>query len=299
MSNLDPNDNSFTWYAPTFGGFFYDLKRDLGTETLKFTLSGDTTNRLSGDDPRGIIYETRTQSKAFERGLWGSYKVIGFLGERYFAGYNEGASEEDGYHIFSIFFKESTDKNSLSSEQLQKILMDSKDEIIVKRDTPLRLAEGYELDIKAIDTSGMYLELTKNGQVIDSKVISPSKIGATVVDKTYWYKNPAVGDQKNLVTIGVHFKNAKNIQNQTFATVVGIWQISETPTEVKADTQYDKMRIATVDAYNGVITMDNKDNAITLSKNKDTILMPGVNIRTADNDTLRFYIYSEENCECG
>jgi hypothetical protein len=120
-----------------------------------------------------------------------------------------------------------------------------------------------------------------------------------VVDKTYWYKNPAVGDQKNLVTIGVHFKNAKNIQNQTFATVVGIWQISETPTEVKADTQYDKMRIATVDAYNGVITMDNKDNAITLSKNKDTILMPGVNIRTADNDTLRFYIYSEENCECG
>ena len=43
--------------------------------------------------------------------------------------------------------------------------------------------------------------------------------------------------------------------------------------------------------------MENKDNAITLSKNKDTDLMRGINIRTADNDTLRYYIYSE--CECG
>jgi S-layer protein (TIGR01567 family) len=292
MSNLA--DDSFTWNPQNFAGFFYDIKKDLGTESIKVILTGGY--KLSGDDPRGIIYTASAQNKAFERGLWGSYKVIGFLGERYFAGYNEGASEEEGENIF---FKESTDKNSLSSEQLQKILIDSKDEIIVKRDTPLRLAEGYELDIKAIDTSGMYLELTKNGQVIDSKVISPSKLDANALDKTYWYKNPAVGDQKNLVTIGVLFMNAKNIQNQTFATVDGIWQISETPTEVKADTQYGKMTITSVDANAGIITMENKDNAITLSKNKDTEIMPGINLRTADNDTLRFYIYSEKNCQCG
>ena len=43
----------------------------------------------------------------------------------------------------------------------------------------------------------------------------------------------------------------------------------------------------------GTITMDNKDNAITLSKNKDTALMTGIRIKTADNDTLRYYIYKE------
>ena len=293
ISNLDPADNSFTWNPQNFAGFYYDIENDLGTETLNTAVY---YNKLSGDSPYGATYTTTAQNKDFERGLWGSYKVIGFQGERYFAGYNEGASDE---YRSNIFFEQSTDKNSLSSEQLQKILIDNKDEIIVKPDTPLRLAEGYELAIKAIDTSGMYLELTKNGQVIDSKVISPSKFGATTVDKTYWYKNPAVGDQKNLVTIGVLFRNAQNIQNQTFATVDGIWQISGEATEVKADTQYDKMTITSVDGTNGVITMENKDNAITLSKNKDMILMPGINIRTADNDTLRFYIYSEEICQCG
>jgi S-layer protein (TIGR01567 family) len=289
-SNLDPAENSFIWNPQNFAGFYYDIKKDMGKEELKVILTQD--NKLSGDDPRGIIYTTSTQSKAFERDLWGSYNVIGFQAEKYFAGYNEG----DGSNIF---FKESTDKNSLSSEQLQTILMDKKDEMTVTSGTPLKLAEGYELVIKLIDTNGMYLELAKDGYVVDSKVISPSKEGATEVDKTYWYKNPAVGEQKKLVTIGVHFKNAINIQNQTVATVNGIWQISDTPTEVKADTQYGKMTIRAVDATSGVITMDNKDNAITLSKNKDTEIMPGINLRTADNDTLRFYIYSEKNCQCG
>jgi len=299
VSNLDPNDNSFTWNPQNFAGFYYDIKEDLGKEELKVILTGEgeIKDKLSGDDPRGIIYKTSTQSKAFERSLWGSYNGIGFLGELYFAGYNQGATEEDGSNIF---FKESKDKNSLSSEQLQKILMDNKDEMTVTSGTPLKLAEGYELVIKLIDIKGMYLELVaKDGSVVDSKVISPSKEGATELDKTYWYKNPAVGEQKNLVTIGVHFKNAINIQDQTVATVDGIWQISDAPTEVKIDTQYGKMTISTVDAFNGIITMNNKDNTIRLSKNKNTELMPGVSIKRADNDTLRFYIYSEKNRECG
>ena len=52
-------------------------------------------------------------------------------------------------------FKESTDENSLSSEQLQKILIDdNKDEMTVTSGTPLKLDEGYELAIKSIDIDG-------------------------------------------------------------------------------------------------------------------------------------------------
>jgi hypothetical protein len=93
------------------------------------------------------------------------------------------------------------------------------------------------------------------------------------------------------VTIAVHFKNAFRGADQNLASVDGIWQISDTPAEVKADTNYDKMTITGIDATTGVITMNNKDEPVTLTKNKDTVLMPGVNIKTADNDTLRFYIY--------
>ena len=42
------------------------------------------------------------------------------------------------------------------------------------------------------------------------------------------------------------------------------------------------MTITTVDANADTITMENKDNAITLSKNKDTALMSGISIKTAD-----------------
>ncbi|OPY49616.1 MAG: hypothetical protein A4E48_02204 [Methanosaeta sp. PtaU1.Bin060] len=283
-------DNSFTWDPQTFAGFYYDIKNDLGTETLKFDLTEG--NKLSGDEPRGITYTTTVQNKEFEREIWGNFKIIGFQAEKYFAGYNQGVDEASGS---DIFYAESTDRNSLSDEQLEKILMDDDDEMTVTSGTPLKLAEGYELAIKSIDTDGnkVYLELSKDGSVVDTKVVSPSKDNANELDKTYYYKNPKVGNQNKLVTIGVHFKNAFRGASQDLASIDGIWQISDTPTEVKADTEYDKMTINTVDATNGVITMNNKDNAVTLSKNKDTTLMPGVNIKTADNDTLRFYIYKE------
>jgi len=290
QSNLE--GDSFAWNPQNFAGFYYDIKKDIGTETLVTSLTEG--NKLSGDAPYGVTYTSTAQAKDYEFEDWGSYNVIGFQAEKYFAGYitNEDAAKD-------IFFKESTDENSLSSEQLEKILVDDDTEKTVTSGTPLKLEEGYELSIKSIDIDGnkVYLELSKDGSVVDSKVISPSKDGATMADKTYYYKNPVVGDQKKLVTVAAHFKNAFRGSDQNLATVDGLWQISGEATEVKADTQYDKMTIRSVDATNGVITMDNKDNAITLSKNKDSALMAGVNIKTADNDTLRYYIYKAVTIE--
>jgi hypothetical protein len=41
-----------------------------------------------------------------------------------------------------------------------------------------------------------------------------------MADKTYYYKK-TVGDQKDLVIIGVHFKNAFRGSDQNWATVDG------------------------------------------------------------------------------
>ena len=279
-------DNSFTWNPQNFAGFYYDIKKDIGTEQLTTVLTEG--NKLSGDAPYGVIYTTTAQAKDYEFEDLGSYNVIGFQAEKYFAGYitNENADKD-------IFFKESTDENSLSSEQLEKILVDDDTERTVTTGTPLKLQEGYELAIKSInvDDNKVYLELSKDGKVVDSKVVTPSKYYATEYDKTYYYKDPHVGEQIKLVTIGVHFKNAFRGADSNLATIDGVWQISDAATEVKADTTYDKMTIRAVDATNGVIAMDNKDNAITLSRNNSISLMPGISIRTADSNTIRFCIY--------
>jgi S-layer protein (TIGR01567 family) len=283
-------DNLFAWSPQNFPGFYYDLNNDLGTESLTLSISGDYGNLLRGDEPYGILYTTNAQEKEFECVPWGSYKIIGFLTDRCFAGYNKGKDDTS-----NLFYIESTDENSIYRKQLEKILIDDDTEMTITSGTPLKLEEGYELSIKSIDIDGekVYLELTKDGDVVDSRVISPSKEDATDVDKTYYYINPRVGKQKNLVIIGVHFKNAFRGREQNLATVNGRWQISEEPIDVRYGEQYGLMTINSIDAKSGTIIMDNEDNAITLIKGKEKTIMPDLKISIVDNDTLRFYIYKQ------
>jgi S-layer protein (TIGR01567 family) len=285
-------NGDFEWNAQNFAGFYYDIDKDLGTEKISTIV---TNGKL--EEPNGVVYSTTAQMNDFEFEDWGSYNIIGFMGKRYFAGYANNENMDDWN---KLLFKESVDENSLSGEQLQTILMDNDEQMTITAVKPLKLAEAYELAIKYIDSNGMFVELTKNGAVVDSKVMMPSKDGATMADKTYLYKRDA-GEQKGLVIIAVHFKNAVIIQNQTVATVDGIWQISDTPTPVKIDTEFGKMRIASVSA--DTIVMDNKDNSIALSKNKDTELLGDIRIKTADQDVIdelnpiRYYIYLDEKCD--
>ena len=283
----------FLWNARNFGGFFYDIDKDLGAESIAtYVVDGKL------EEPNGVSYTTTAQRNDFEFEEWGYYNVIGFLGKKYFAGYAEDENLDYGS---MILFRESTDENSLADEQLQTILIDSDNETIVTAGAPLKLAEGYVLAIKYIDSDGMLLELTKNGAVVDSKVLTPSIDAATMADKTYLYSRDA-GEQKGLVIIAVHFKNALTIGNQTVATVNGIWQISETATGVKVDSEYGKMRIASISS--DTITMDNKDNSITLGRNNDIPLLGDIKIKTADQDyideenPLRYYICLDDRCPC-
>jgi S-layer protein (TIGR01567 family) len=283
----DVATGTYTWDADNFAGFYYDIDDNIKTEELTATITGE--NKLS--EPNGVVYTTTAQKADFEYEAWGSYNVIGFMAEKYFAGYLDTPDTTD-----DVLFHESEDENVLSDEQVLQILVDNDDERTLTSGTPLDLEEGYELAISAIDIDGnkVYLELQKDGVVVDSKVISPSKTGATMKDKTYYYKRD-IGDSKDVVIVAAHFKNAFRGSDTNLATVDGLWQLSDTPKDVSENTEYDKMTIQTVTA--DTIIMNNEDNDITLSKNKDIVLMPGISIRTADADELRYYIYKEVTIE--
>ena len=286
---VDGNTNS--WTPDNFAGFFYDIDEGIGTERLDLTITG---NKI--DEPKGAVYTTTAEPKKFDFDAWGKYWTLGFLAKEYFAGYSEELVDEKTPYLY----QESKNRNLLTDEQLSEVLMDDDTEMTVTSGTPLKLKEGYELAIKSIDIDGnkVYVELTKDEAVVDSKIISPSKTDAEMSDKTYYYKKD-VGDTKDLVIIAVNFKNAFRGADTNLATINGIFQISDTPTSVKVDEEYGKMRIATVDPTAKTITMDNKDNSITLSKNRDVSLMENINIKTADQDDvtaanpLRYYIYKE------
>ena len=276
--------DSDTWTAEDFAGFFYDIDDNIATETMTFTV---TDRKLL--EPDGVVYNTTAMETDFEFDAWGGYLTLGFMANQYFAGYVDAEGTDD------VLFEESDDENVLADEQLLKILADDDSEMTVTSGTPLKGQEGYELGIKSIDIDGnkVYLELTKDGEIVDSKVISPSADNADMADKTYYYKKD-VGDSKDVVIVAVHFKNAFRGADQDLATVDGFWQLSDTATDVSENTEYDKMTIQTV--TDNSIMMNNEDNDITLSNDKDISLMEGVRIKTADpssdeGDVLRWYIY--------
>ena len=105
----------FKWTAQNFAGFYYDPDNDVGTEVLTATL---TDGKLSGSQPFGLYYQTTAQRQDFSFQDWGSYLVLGFQGEKHFAGYAESDSEK-GY-----LFDQSGEKSALAKGQLLKILAD-------------------------------------------------------------------------------------------------------------------------------------------------------------------------------
>lgn len=289
----DLGQDTFIWDCKNFAGFYYDIDSDICTEKITFHLSDISLDKSRAiiSEPDGVKYETYTALENFEFESWERYNIIGFMGERYFAEYLDTP-----YTNNDILYHQSGDKNVLSNEQVLQILIDSDDERTVTTGAPLELEEGYELSIAAVDIDGnkVYVELHKDGAVVDSKVIFPSADNAGMKDKTYYYKKD-IGDSKDVVIVAAHFKKAFHGADQNLAIVDGIWQLSDTPKDVSENTEYDKMTIQAVTANS--ITMNIEDNDITLIKNKDISLMPGIGIRTADQDVinennpLRYYIY--------
>jgi len=286
-----------TWDVSNFAGFFYDIDDNLGNEQITMNIDGDSLEEdVPAGQDRGVIYRTTGQPDDFEFEDWGEYITIGFLADQYFAAYVEADNAKDD----SFLYYDSEDRNLMVDEQLSRVLINEYEEYTFTTGTPLKLKEGYELSIRAIDLDGnrVYVELFKNGKSVDSAVVEPTKSYADMEDKTYTYMMN-MGDTEDIVILAVHFKNAFRGAEQDLATVDGIWQISDSVTEVEEDTEYDKMTVQTVDSYDYVIEMDNEDNKIILHKNENQLLMGNIRIRTADqddityDDPLRFYIYKE------
>jgi len=299
----------FTWNAQNFAGFYYDIDKNIGTEqiTLRLSESDGATAFLSDDVDAsgypGVVYMTTAQMMNFKFKPWGGYLVIGFLGEPYFTGYSDAVTSamEDAGTSMPLLYDRSKNRNLMTGEQLSRVLMDDYTETYITSDEPLKLEEGYELALKSINANetSAVVELKKNGQSIDTKIVQPAKENAVLSDQTYLYRR-SIGSTQDIVTIAVHFKNIFRGNNDSnSATVNGIFQISDTSTLIRPDQQYGKMMIRNIDANSMTITMDNKDNRIVLTRNIDVPLMDDIHIKTADQsdasveNPLRYYLVKE------
>ncbi len=261
---IDPSDTSeFKWDPYNFEGFYYDIDDDVGTENLTMRISGG--NKIEEGD---LEYTTQAQPVKFEFNEWGKYDVIGFMADKYFAGYNDDT--------------EFTDEASVIGEgQLRRVLLDSDDSRTIASGSVLSFEEGYELRIKQVDLNGnkVYLALARNGEEVDSKVVTPSN-DPTDSSSNYLYKID-MGAEKDVPLIAAHVESVFRSTESDLATVDAIFQISDSPESVEEGEMHGKMKVEALD-YDG-ITLEN-DGTISLSRGKDVDIMDNLRIQVADSD---------------
>lgn len=254
----------YTWTPQSFSGFFYDLKNDVGTEKLIVKLQKSGRSIDSGD----LTYSTNAQDTDFDFSDWGSYQVMGFMADKYFAGYRAN----------DVFDK---DRSLINDGQLRRVLIDSGNENTITTGSVMPLEEGYELRIKQIDLNGnkVYLALAKDGEEIDSKVVSPENLKSA----TYQYKVDIAGEDTPIVL--AHISNVFASTESALVTVDGLFQISDTFAAVEDGDKYDKMKVTSVSDQG--VEMDNEDS-LTLRKGSTTKIFGKVGFLVADSDEIRF-----------
>jgi S-layer protein (TIGR01567 family) len=251
-----------TWNPLNFEGFYYDIDEGIQTESLELqSISGRTI------PANGLVYTSTPASVDFERSEWGKFNVIGFMAEKYFAGYTAG-TDFDGASALSL----------ISSGQLSKVLLDDDDKISVYSGSSLVLEEGYTLNIVEVDTNGesVLIELYKDGDEVDTDIVS--------ADSDYVYKKD-LGDSDDVPLIIIHFNEVFSGRESNAVFVQGIFQISEDYISLESGDNYDKMEVT---SFGNSIVMKN-DKSISLNRGKDISLMGDVVLRVADSGTLRYY----------
>ncbi|VVB91036.1 S-layer protein [uncultured archaeon] len=262
-----PNEYSldYTWDPLSFYAFYYDLDTGTGNEALKIHLNSYTDRTINAGS---LQYSTQPYSVSFQQTNWGQYNVIGFMADKYFAGYTSGTSGDIT----------KTPVSPLNNNQLHKILVDDNTQRTITAGSTLTLQEGYVIKIKDVDAAGriVLLSLLKDGAEVDTQPVSQGG--------TYVYSKK-VGAVSDFPIIAVYVSNVFSGTEISAAFTKGIFQISESFVSTNSNNRYGMMEITT--ASSAGITMDNP-NSFSLSQGSTINIMGDLSFIVANNDTLRF-----------
>ncbi|MCZ7356688.1 MAG: S-layer protein domain-containing protein, partial [Candidatus Methanoperedens sp.] len=151
----------YTWNPMSFSGFYYDINSDVGNESITMQMNSYTDRRINAGN---IVYDTTPEEVQFGYSGFGSYQVIGFMADKYFAGYTSNTTIANAQPSTTF-----AGKSALAQGQLHKVLMDEDLKRTISVGSTLPLQEGYVLKAVDIDLSArtMLISLLKDGNVVD------------------------------------------------------------------------------------------------------------------------------------
>ncbi len=199
----DEKFDTTVWTPFNFEGFYYNIDENISTESLSIQKLNDRTI-----DSNMLVYSTKPSLVKFKHEGWGSYEVLGFMAEKYFAGYPKNT------------LGNSNSVSVLSNNVLSKVLIDEDSKKSLFTGSSLVLEEGYVLNVAEVNVNGdvVHVQLEKDGKVIDDGFI-PS-------NADYIYKTK-LGGSEDVPLIAVHFSQIFHGTEKDAVFIQGIFQISD------------------------------------------------------------------------
>ncbi len=322
--NSSSNSTSINvWSAQSFAGFFYDVKDNLGTETLAI-LQGriaEGLDQLAGSDgiyglseqrtigKSNLTYNTTAQGKRLKvvtNGLgWNtSYWNADTAATKGLEQAGSGKAFDQGnYYIIGWQAEKYVALNG-KVDKLSKLILEQGSSAADKKTLTVgeswEVGDGWTLTANSIDAKAsprqVWLTLSKDGVKKDDKVVTS---GGDNDKPIYTYVEKSLAGENDVPVFVTYVDSVFAGATTDMVQLRYSWLISSSVTEVKSGDTYGKFKDAEVDSTNRVLKLKNSDSTLTLSKDTSVDIMGSMKFKVADSNTLRFYPYVEYVIEGG
>ena len=262
--------STYTWTPSIYSGLWYDLDKGVYTENITLSITASDRFIESGN----ANYVTEVKPYRFAYSDWGSYNLIAWQGEPYFAGYQRYSSGNMSTAQFA-----NSNISTLSNQKIYRVLTDSDSERRLGSGDTYSLENGYRIRVTEINESRkeFRLALERDGTVVESKIVSENT--------TFVYEKGMDGIGAFPI-IAIHVKTT----DADKAVIDGIFQISESSTDVSVNRKINAMEIQSVNETQ--ISMKNTDR-IRLNAGSTVTLMGYMKIDVQNSSQLAFKLISD------
>lgn len=131
-------------------------------------------------------------------------------------------------------------RSVLVSGTISKILIETDDKYTIATGDGLELKEGYVLNVQqvSIEDHKVLLELTKDGNVVDTKVVYSS-----IDDDAYVYDGESSDGKDKYPLIIARIDAISRGTDTNVVTIGGVFQASDTITNIKMCSKYGELEV--------------------------------------------------------
>jgi S-layer protein (TIGR01567 family) len=288
--NLSANPASITWSPQSFTGFYYDLKDNLGTETLSIdTTASDSAGNFNAGGNRWIPKGALTYSTT------GQARLLKVVDQQFpdnisgaiSAGLEQagpGQGFENGYYTILGWQMQPYVALNGKVDKLARLIIEqgtaASDKKTLQVGETWSVGGGWTLGVNSINNISnpkqVNLSLSKDG-VEKNVTIDEGKI--------YTYVESSIANETNVPLFVTYVDSI--FPTGGIVQLRYTWAVDTNVTEIRSSDTYGVFKNANVAGKS--LTLKNDDTALTLTRDSTQDLMGNMKFRVADNDTLRFY----------